>query len=90
MIVASLSIAMGAAYFLFRKRVDASPELGRSRRAKLAQGKDSYLRVFRNRNMIIVSLVMMVGGAGRDMGLIWPTSAPISRTIWRRPRPWLP
>jgi MFS family permease len=69
MIVASLSIAMGAAYFLFRKRVDASPELDRSRRAKLARGKDSYLRVFRNRNMIIVSLVMMVGGAGRDMGV---------------------
>jgi MFS family permease len=69
MIVASLSIAMGAAYFLFRKRVDASPELGRSRRAKLARGKDSYLRVFRNRNMILVSLVMMVGGAGRDMGV---------------------
>jgi AAHS family 4-hydroxybenzoate transporter-like MFS transporter len=85
MIVASLSIAMGAAYFLFRKRVEASSELGRSRpehdyclpgselgrsrRAKLARGKDSYLRVFRNRNMIIVSLVMMVGGAGRDMGV---------------------
>jgi MFS family permease len=68
-IVATLSIAMGAAYFLFRKRVDASGEVGNSRRAKLAQGKDSYLRVFRNRNMVLVSLVMMVGGAGRDMGV---------------------
>jgi MFS family permease len=68
-VVASLSIAMGAAYFLFRKRVDASGEVGNSRRAKLAQGKDSYLRVFRNRNMVLVSLVMMVGGAGRDMGV---------------------
>jgi MFS family permease len=68
-VVASLSIAMGAAYFLFRKRVDASGEVGNSRRAKLAQGKDSYIRVFRNRNMVLVSLVMMVGGAGRDMGV---------------------
>jgi MFS family permease len=62
-VVASLSIAMGAAYFLFRKRVDASGEVGNSRRAKLAQGKDSYLRVFRNRNMVLVSLVMMVMNA---------------------------
>jgi MFS family permease len=68
-VVASLSSAMGAAYFLFRKRVVASGEVGNSRRAKLAQGKDSYLRVFRNRNMVLVSLVMMVGGAGRDMGV---------------------
>ena len=33
-----------------------------------AAGKASYLRVFRNRNMMIISLVMMVGAAGRNEG----------------------
>ena len=69
MIVATLSLAMGATYFLFRNRLGNSIDEPRSGRAKLAQGRDSYKRVIRNKNMILVSLVMMVGGAGRDMGV---------------------
>lgn len=69
MLIASLSIVMGGAYFLFRNRVDASPEQNHTKRVTLARGKASYLRVLHNRNVILVSLVMAVGGAGRDMGV---------------------
>lgn len=69
MIVASLSIVMGAAYFLFRDRVGAAERASQTRQVKLARGKASYLRALRNRNVLLVSLVMAVGGAGRDMGV---------------------
>ena len=68
-LVASLSIIMGAAYFLFRNRVDANPEENQTKRVTLSRGKASYIRVLRNRNVLLVSLVMAVGGAGRDMGV---------------------
>lgn len=68
-IVAFLSIAMGLVYFLFRDRVGTAPGALLSRRSRLAQGKQSYLRVLRNRNMMVVSLVMMVGAAGRGEGV---------------------
>ena len=69
MSVASLSLVMGGTYFLFRKRVDANPEGNQTKKVTLARGKASYLRVLRNRNVLLVSLVMAVGGAGRDMGV---------------------
>jgi MFS family permease len=69
MVVAGLSIVMGAAYFLFRDRVGAAERADQTRRVKLARGKASYLRALRNRNVLLVSLVMAVGGAGRDMGV---------------------
>ena len=68
MIVAAASIAMGLIYFLFRKRVDPVTGQGSTSKEKLIQSTSSYLRVFRNKNMIFVSLVMMVGGAGRGGG----------------------
>jgi len=67
-IVAFFSIAMGLVYFLFRKPVAPTADQESTSRAKLVQSKASYLRVFRNRNMLLVSLVMMVGGAGRGGG----------------------
>jgi len=69
MIVAALSIVMGAAYFLFRDRVGAADRASQTSRVKLARGKASYIRALRNRNVLLVSLVMAVGGAGRDMGV---------------------
>lgn len=69
MMVASLSIVMGAAYFLFRVRSDPHQGQNQTRKVTLARGKASYLRVLRNRNVLLVSLVMAVGGAGRDMGV---------------------
>lgn len=69
MLVAALSIVMGAAYFLFRDRVGAGERANQTSRVKLARGKESYIRALRNRNVLLVSLVMAVGGAGRDMGV---------------------
>ncbi len=69
MLVAALSIIMGAAYFLFRDRVGAAERASQTGRVKLARGKQSYIRALRNRNVLLVSLVMAVGGAGRDMGV---------------------
>ena len=37
-----------------------------SGRAWLAQGFGCYRRVLKNRNMVLIALVFMVGGAGRD------------------------
>lgn len=68
-IVAFMSIAMGLAYFLFRNRGAPEAEQAAGSRAKLVQGRTSYMRVLRNRNMVMVSLVMMVGGAGRGGGI---------------------
>ncbi|MBI2918036.1 MAG: MFS transporter [Chloroflexi bacterium] len=58
------SLAMGLAYFSFWNRLGTGnvPSGGK----KLAASKASYLRVLRNRNMIMVSLVMMVGVGGRS------------------------
>ena len=67
LIAAMVSFAMGAVLFFFRDR-DQRIDSGASRSEKLARGRASYLRVFRNRNMMIISLVMMVGAAGRNEG----------------------
>lgn len=40
-----------------------------SRRTKLAEGGASYRRVIRNRNLIVISVVMMLGAAGRTGGV---------------------
>lgn len=72
-IVSVLSIMMAAAYFFFRDRI--RDEKTGSNRAKLAQSKLSYLRVLRNRNMLLIALVFMVGGAGR--GEVTPTYYPL-------------
>ena len=70
MIVAFMSLAMGLIYFVFRIPGVSAEETAGSSKAKLIQGRASYARVFRNRNMLLVSLVMMVGGAGRGGGAI--------------------
>src|SRR5262249_14477995 len=67
LIAAAVSFTMGAVLLLFRDR-DQRVNAGATHREKLARGKASYLRVFRNRNMMIISLVMMVGAAGRNEG----------------------
>jgi len=62
--VAILSLLMGAAYFVLQ--FHDRPKGGESRRARFARGKDSYLRVLRNRNIVVSSLVQMVGASGGD------------------------
>jgi MFS family permease len=67
-VVAVLSLIVGGAFFLFRDRARAvGPHA--SRRARLMRGKDSYLRVLRNRNILVISLVQLVGAAGGEGGV---------------------
>src|SRR5919202_4563960 len=66
-VVAGLSLATGAAYFFFHDRIGTAHHA--SRRSRLAAGWHSYRRVLRNRNILIVSLVQMVGAAGGEGGV---------------------
>ena len=65
-VVSLVSVIMGLVYFFFRDY--SAPNLG-SGKSRLAQGFKSYWRVLKNRNMLIIALVFMVGGAGRDGGV---------------------
>lgn len=67
-VVAILSIAVAAAYFLYRDKLGAAP-VKQSPTAKLREGRSSYLRVLRNRNIMIIALVQMVGAAGGEGGV---------------------
>jgi predicted MFS family arabinose efflux permease len=66
-VVTLVSVMMGLVYFFFRD-YGAPSRLG-SGRMRLAQGFGSYRRVLKNRNMVLIALVFMVGGAGRDGGV---------------------
>jgi MFS family permease len=66
-VVAMASVIMGLVYFFFRDY--GAPSREASGRARLAQGLASYRRVLKNRNMVLIAVVFMVGGAGRDGGV---------------------
>jgi len=66
-VVTIASVIMGLVYFFFRDY--GAPSRTGSGRARLAQGFGSYRRVLKNRNMMLIALVFMVGGAGRDGGV---------------------
>ncbi|HEY7489485.1 MAG TPA: MFS transporter [Candidatus Tectomicrobia bacterium] len=66
-VVSIASVIMGLVYFFFRDY--GAPSRAISGKARLAQGFRSYWRVLKNRNMLIIALVFMVGGAGRDGGV---------------------
>jgi MFS family permease len=60
-------LVIAVAYLL---RPDRRPvEAVGSRRARLFEGSASYRRVVRNRNLIVISIVMMLGAAGRAGGV---------------------
>jgi MFS family permease len=65
--VAVLSLVTGGAYFFFHDKIGVRHPA--SRRSRLAAGRDSYLRVLRNKNILVVSLVQMVGAAGGEGGV---------------------
>jgi MFS transporter, FSR family, fosmidomycin resistance protein len=67
-VVAVVSVVIGVAYFLFGDRV-AGKDRNVTGKARLARGGTSYLRVMKNRNVLVISLVMMVGAAGRGEGI---------------------
>jgi MFS family permease len=66
-VVTVASVVMGLVYFFFRD-YGATTRSG-SKRSRVAQGFGSYRRVLKSRNMMLVALVFMVGGAGRDGGV---------------------
>jgi MFS family permease len=66
-IVSIASVIMGLVYFFFRDY--GAPSRAGSGKSRLTQGFRSYWRVLKNRNMMIIALVFMVGGAGRDGGV---------------------
>ena len=68
-VVAFLSIAMGLAYLFFGNRVTSTERKPGTKKPTMAQGFASYRRVLRNRNMLVVASVMMVGAAGRGGGI---------------------
>lgn len=63
--LAGLVIALG--YVLRPDRRPAETQVGR--RAKLVEGFAGYRRALRNRNLIVISIVMMLGAAGRTGGV---------------------
>ena len=67
-VVGVLCFVVAAAYLVVHNRVDPSGQ-ATTRRARLTQGKASYLRVLRNRNILVISLVQMVGAAGGEGGV---------------------
>jgi MFS transporter, FSR family, fosmidomycin resistance protein len=67
MVVMLASLTMGLVFFFFRDY--GAPSRVGSGRTRLAQGFRSYRRVLKNRNMVLIALVFMVGGAGRDGGV---------------------
>src|ERR1051326_1853114 len=62
-----ISFIMAAGYLL---SPDRRPSTGAGgARARLAQSGSSYRRALRNRNLVVISLVMMLGAAGRAGGI---------------------
>lgn len=68
-VAAFASLAVGAGFLFLRTDPGQGGAKPAGRRARLSQSKASYLRVLRNRNMMIIALVMMVGAAGRGDGI---------------------
>jgi MFS transporter, FSR family, fosmidomycin resistance protein len=66
-VVTLASLIMGLVYFFCRDY--GAPSLMGSGKARLAQGVGSYRRVLKNRHMVLIALVFMVGGAGREGGV---------------------
>jgi sugar phosphate permease len=59
---------MGLIYFFLRDTVVVSSE-GKSGKEKAKAGFRDYLTCFRNRNVMLVSLIQMAGAAGRGTGI---------------------
>ena len=68
-VVAVLCLMVSAAYLLVFRDSSSSAGHAHAGRSRLTQGKASYLRVLRNRNIMVISLVQMVGAAGGEGGV---------------------
>lgn len=61
------SIVMGVSYFLLRDVVRPAPAATGAQRAKA--GWAAYVACFKNRDLMLISAIMMVGAAGRGAGI---------------------
>ena len=62
------SVVMGAACLLFREQL--RPASSEARKSRLSyEGWEAYKRCLQNRNILVVSLVLMAGAAGRGQGV---------------------
>jgi MFS family permease len=66
-VVTIASVVMGVVYFFFRDY--GMPNRSGSGRSRLAEGFGSYRRMLKDRNMMLIACVFMIGGAGRDGGV---------------------
>jgi MFS transporter, FSR family, fosmidomycin resistance protein len=66
-VVTFVSVIMGLIYFFFRDY--GAPSRMGSGKSRLTQGFRSYGSVLKNRNMLLIALVFMVGGAGQGGGV---------------------
>ncbi len=71
-IVGGISFLTGVPYFLFRDTVkSAAPRdlTGEGKKGRTVAGWESYKTCLKNRNFLVISLVLMVGAAGRGGGV---------------------
>lgn len=68
--LAGASAIVGIGYLVFGRRVEsAAPAKSSTGGGKISEGFKNYRMVLKNRNMLFVSLVMMVGAGGRGGGI---------------------
>ena len=68
-IVAGFSLAFGFFYLFFSERRSVDERRERGTKSKLKEGFSNYRLVLKNRNILLISLVMMVGAGGRGGGV---------------------
>jgi MFS family permease len=62
------SVVMGLSYFFFSEVMRPAPAGEKQSRLRY-EGWEAYRQCFRNRNILVVSLVLMAGAAGRGQGI---------------------
>lgn len=67
-IVGVPSVVMGLSYFFFSEVMRPAPAGEKQSRLRY-EGWEAYRQCFRNRNILVVSLVLMAGAAGRGQGI---------------------
>jgi FSR family fosmidomycin resistance protein-like MFS transporter len=67
-IVGIPGVVMGCCYFFLRDSIVAEGE-PKSKKSRIKGSFDDYLRCLRNRNVVMISLIQMVGAAGRGTGV---------------------
>ncbi|MCI0889076.1 MAG: MFS transporter, partial [Chloroflexi bacterium] len=68
-VLAGFSVAFGLVYLFFSERRSVDERRERGTRSKLREGFSNYRLVLKNRNILAISLVMMVGAGGRGGGV---------------------